>query len=145
MAPQQLLDFLADHTTLTLATVGPDGLPHAAALFYAFDDDLNLIFLSDPSTRHARHIGARAPVAVTIQADGQAWQHITGLQLHGVATLADETARIRYLARYPFIARSEALARALKNVQFYSITPHWIRLIDNRLGFGHKQEWHFNE
>ncbi len=136
-----LLAFLAAHNTLTLATVGEDGQPHAAALFYAYTPDLHLIFLSEPDTLHARYISEGAAVAVTIQADGQAWQRITGLQLHGWAQPADDAARAVYLARFPFIARTEVLAQALKSVHFYEIIPTWIRLIDNRLGFGHKQEW----
>jgi len=144
-APNALLDFLARHNTLTLATTGPKGHPHAAALFYAPDADLNLIILSEPDALHARHIGSGAAVAVTIQADGQDWRQITGLQLHGIAAPTDEDAdRALYLARFPFIARTEILARALKNVRFYKITPTWARLIDNRLGFGRKQEWHFD-
>jgi len=139
-----ILDFLAAHNTLTLATVGEDARPHAAALFYAHTPDLRLIFLSEPDTLHARHIGLGAPVAVTIQADGQAWQHITGVQMHGLARPAAADAREVYLARYPFVARTDVLARALKTVRFYEIIPTWIRLIDNRLGFGHKQEWRFD-
>ena len=144
MSHQPLIGFLSAHNTLTLATVGDDGRPHAAALFYAFTPDLRLIFLSEPDTLHARHIGEGAPVTVTIQADGQDWRRITGLQLHGWAEPADDTAREIYLARFPFIALTETLARALKSVRFFKITPAWARLIDNRLGFGHKQEWHFD-
>ncbi len=141
---QAVLDFLQEHQTLTLATVGPDGTPHAAALFYAYTEDLRLIFLSAPDTQHAQHIGNSAPVAVTIQADGQDWRRIIGLQLHGIAGPADENARRIYLARFSFIARTESLVQLLRGVRFYVIMPTWVRLIDNRLGFGHKQEWHFH-
>ncbi len=137
-----VLDFLTAHNALTLATTGPEGQPHAAALFYAYLPDLTLIFLSEPNTLHARHIGEGAPVAVTIQADGQDWRRITGLQMHGFAVPTDDPAmRAAYLARYPFIARTDLLLRALQKVRFYKITPTWIRLIDNRLGFGHKEEY----
>ena len=140
---QKVLEFLSGHNTMTLATVGEDGQPHAAALFYAFTSDLHIIFLSQPETLHARHIGSSANVAVTVHADNQDWQNITGLQMHGWASRADDAARTVYLSRFPFIARTQALARALKSVQFYEIRPTWIRLIDNRLGFGHKQEWRY--
>jgi len=142
---QAILDFLSAHNTLTLATVGPEGEVHAAAVFYAFTPDLHLIFLSEPDTLHAQHIGSGAPVAVAIQADGQDWQHITGMQMHGLARPAATGAREVYLSRFPFIARTDALARALKTVRFYEMIPNWIRLIDNRLGFGHKREWRFTD
>ena len=144
-SPRPVIDFLAAHNTLTLATAGAAGQPHAAALFYAFTPELRLIFLSEPNTRHARHIGKGAAVAVTIHAHSQDWQHITGLQMHGWAQPAEDAARAIYLARFPFITRTTTLARALKAVHFYTITPRWIRLIDNRLGFGHKQEWQLVE
>jgi uncharacterized protein YhbP (UPF0306 family) len=143
-SPRPILDFLAAHNTLALATAGAGGQPHAAALFYAYTPELRLIFLSEPDMLHVQLIGEGAAVAVTIQADGQDWQRITGLQIHGWAQPAGDAARAIYLARFPFIARTEVLARALKSVRFYEITPRWIRLIDNRLGFGHKQEWHFD-
>ena len=47
--------FLAEHTTMTLATVGPSGEPQAAAVFYVADEQLNLFFLSSPTSRHSRY------------------------------------------------------------------------------------------
>ena len=140
---QPIRDFLAAHNTLTLATVGPEGEVHAAAVFYALAADLRLIFLSDPASKHCQHIANNPRVAVTIQADGQRWQRITGMQLHGEARPAADDARDIYLARFPFVylARTGPLARALKKVRFYQVHPHWIRIIDNRLGFGYKREW----
>lgn len=136
-----LLAYLARHNTLTLATVDEQGHPHAAALFYAFDQALRLIFLSDPQTAHVRHLASSPRVAVTIQADGQDWRSIMGLQMHGVVRAGgDEEARI-YLARFPFILQTDTLRQALSQVRFYRMDPTWIRLIDNRQGFAHKQEW----
>jgi uncharacterized protein YhbP (UPF0306 family) len=142
-ALSRIVDFLARHNTLTLATIGPEGDVHAAAVFYAHAPDLRLIFLSEPGSRHCQHIASHPQVAVTIHADGQRWQHITGVQLHGRAEMAGPDARDIYLARFPFVylARTGPLARAMKKVEFYQIVPTWIRLIDNRLGFGHKEEF----
>ncbi len=66
--------FLAEHTTMTLATSAADGTPAAAAVFYAADDSLNLVFLSEETTEHSRNLLARPDVAATIQADGQDWR-----------------------------------------------------------------------
>ena len=85
----RLTAFLAQHTTLTLATVGPDDLPAAAAVFYAHDADLNLYFLSEEETQHGKNLLAAAKrrhnVAGTIQADGQEWRAIRGVQVRWVA------------------------------------------------------------
>ncbi|MBX7234115.1 MAG: pyridoxamine 5'-phosphate oxidase family protein [Caldilineales bacterium] len=146
--------FLTSHNTLSLATAGPDGTPHAAAVFYAVADDLTLYFLSEPKTLHAQHIGAGARVAGTIEANDQDWKSIRGLQLHGWAEpcsgIEEERARAVYAARFPFVARASdvsiaTLAGPLSRARYYKLTPTWIRLIDNTLGFGHKEEWGVEE
>ena len=150
----RLLAFLYHHDTMTLATIGPAGEPRAAAVFYAADDNLDLYFLSDPDTRHGRNLGREPRVAATIQADGQDWQEITGLQIEGTAAViegADEIARIAQLfaERFEFLRgpRDEGdgsgpldLQGPLASSRFYLLRPVWLRLIDNTRGFGHKEE-----
>ena len=138
--------FLAEYNTLTLAMAGPDGQPHACALFYAAGPDLTLYFLSDPKTLHARRLKDGARVAATIEANNQDWRSIRGLQLHGFAGPCiepdeEEVAREVYGARFPFISTVETLAGPLSSARYYKIVPDWIRLIDNSRGFGHKEEW----
>ena len=60
---QQLLEFLRDHQVLTLAVAGP----YAAAVFYVVDDDLNLYFVTDPTTRHGMALTQDGRVAGTVQ------------------------------------------------------------------------------
>ncbi len=141
----RLKQFLAAHTTLTLATLAEDGRPQAAPLFYAEMADLSLIFISEQKVRHSQNVARNSRVAATIYADGQQWQTIRGLQLEGICTAlsgqAAEAARAVYLSKYPFIAGVAILAGMLQKVTFYQITPTWLRLIDNSQGFGHKEEW----
>ncbi len=141
----RIKQFLADHTTLTLATLAEDGRPQAAPLFYAEMDDLSLVFISEPKVRHSQNVARDGRIAATIYADGQQWQTIQGLQLEGTCAAlsgeAAEAARVVYLAKYSFIAESEFLSEMLRQVTFYKISPTWIRLIDNSQGFGHKEEW----
>lgn len=136
--------FLAAHNTLTLATVGADGQVHACAVFYAVGPNLALYFLSEPKTLHARHIGEGTIIAATVEDNNQDWTSIRGLQLRGFACLCDgddaDTARTLYAARYPFVGRVQTLAGPLARARFYQITPSWFRLIDNTVGFGHKEE-----
>ena len=144
--------FLRQHTTLTLATIGPDG-PYAAAMFYAHDLTFGLYFLSDPNTQHCRNLAAEPRCAATVQADGQDWQQITGLQIRGwarpISTPEDwDMAYEIFQAKYPFVGQALAgtsdaglaLAGPLARSRFYRLTPQWLRLIDNRWGFGHKEE-----
>jgi uncharacterized protein len=143
--------FLAGHTTLTLATVDGHGLPAAAAVFYAHDEDLDLYFLSEERTQHGQNLAGQPFLAASIQADGQDWRTIQGLQLSGRAApvTGGELAHAAavYGRKYAFVAAimaagagSGVLTGPLARARFYVLHPSWFRLIDNRQAFGHKQE-----
>jgi uncharacterized protein YhbP (UPF0306 family) len=150
----RLIAFLHHHDTMTLATIGPAGEPRAAAVFYAVDDNLDLYFLSDPDTRHGRNLDREPRVAATIQADGQHWQEITGLQIEGTAAVvegAEEIARVARLfaERFDFLRSLTDegdgsgpldLQGPLASSRFYLLRPAWFRLIDNTRGFGQQEE-----
>jgi uncharacterized protein YhbP (UPF0306 family) len=149
-----LLAFLHNHDTMTLATIGPASEPQAAAVFYAADDELDLYFLSDPDSRHGRNLTREPRVAATIQADGQEWQEITGLQIEGTAAVVEgpnAIARVTRLFAERFIflrgllddrdaVGPSELGGPLATSRFYLLRPGWLRLIDNTRGFGHKEE-----
>jgi len=146
----RVLAFLGGHHVMTLATAGADG-PWAAAVFYAFEarngGDLKLYFLSAPSTRHAQHLAANPRVAATIQRDYDDWPGIRGLQLAGrVREVApDEEARVRalYQSRYPLIGGGAGVPRkileALDKIRWYEFVPEDVYLVDNTLGFAHRE------
>jgi uncharacterized protein len=142
---------LAAHTTLTLATAGKDGVPAAAAVFYACDAGLNLYFLSEVGTEHVLNLAGNPVVAGTIQADGQDWREIRGLQVRGEAMQVAGTeaahAAATYARKYAFIAAllsgaggPGVLAGPLARAHFYVLRPRWFRLIDNTVRFGFKEE-----
>jgi uncharacterized protein YhbP (UPF0306 family) len=157
----RLREFLRRHNTISLATVGSDGRPHAAAVFYALDRKWNLYYLSSPSCRHSQNLRQDPRVAATIQADGQAWQSIQGVQVEGTVEAvtgtgpAAEAVRV-YVGRFEFLRglwgvasglsdlvvaeKMEPLREALASSRFYVLRPTWFRLIDNTLGFGHREE-----
>ena len=147
---ERVLAFLAEHHVLTLSTAGADG-PWAAAVFYAFETgsrgDLKLYFLSAPSTRHAKNLEADPRVAATIQRDYDDWPGIRGLQISGTvrAVAAGDEARVRalYQQRYPLIGGGAGVPRkileALDRIRWYEFAPDDIHLIDNTLGFGHRE------
>ena len=148
----QCAAFLAAHTTLTLATVDPAGAPAAAAVFYAHDAALTIYFLSEEKTQHAQNILANGMVAATIQADGQEWRAIRGLQLRGQAALVPAEqlphAVAVYGRKFSFVAALLAggkgpatLTGPLSRARFWQLKPAWLRLVDNTLHFGHKIEF----
>jgi uncharacterized protein len=147
----RIAEFLETHTTLTLATVGEDCLPAAAAVFYAHDAGLNLYFLSEERTRHGRNLAAIPQVAGTIHADGQDWRSIRGLQVRGAASRVPipgyAHAAAVYGRKFAFVGALLAggqglgeLTGPLGRARFWVLRPTWFRLVDNTVSFGFKEE-----
>lgn len=140
------LTLLQAHHVMTLATFDGE-LPWAAAVFYAHED-LDLVFLSKPQTRHAQNLTRNPRCAVTIQQDYGDWPQIKGLQAEGVCEPLQGQAREQAIAlygrRFPLVGRAGAaplaIARALSLVAWYRFRPQRLYLIDNSLGFGHRDE-----
>ncbi|MBM3859071.1 MAG: pyridoxamine 5'-phosphate oxidase [Verrucomicrobia bacterium] len=142
----RLLVFLKAHRVLTVAVTDGEGRPHAAALFYAVDKELRFYVVTEPSSQHGMAMLARGEVAGTVQRDEQQWREIQGVQFHGACRQLDGAERVKgwtlYTARFPFIASGNLLlTSALTKTAIWRIEPEWIRLIDNRIAFGHKEEW----
>lgn len=140
-----LASFLAAHSTLTLATVDPDGRPMAASLFYVSDEALSVYWVSGASSRHSRNLEHNPRAALTVHNTTWTWTEIAGVQMEGtVAVVAPgvawQAAWDRYLLKFPFVEEFEAVV-ARSNLFHFS--PAWARLIDNGQGFGHKDEVRF--
>ena len=141
----RIAGLLDAYSVMSLATIGADG-PHAASLFYA-RDDFTLIWVSEPASRHSRHIAERAAVAATIAAaDHCDFAQVKGLQLRGrarriVGAAERAQARQQLQARYPFLQRLSAgdVREAYDRAEFYRLEPEHITLIDNTRGFGSKE------
>lgn len=146
---QQVLDYLRDHRTMTLATCAGD-TPWAATVFFA-SDDLRLYFFSAPESRHCQNLAANSKVAVTVQEDYQDWRAIKGIQLEGRVELVDGVlqkakALAIYARKYPDVIKlftdpsSGVFHKAFLKVKFYCVTPEKLFFIDNAQGFGKRQE-----
>lgn len=143
---QEIASFLAAHHVCSLATCGPDG-PHATNLFYACDE-LALIWVSDPDSRHSREIESDSRVEATVAPDYSDFAAIKGLQIIGTARrILAEDQRLQCLARmearYSFLgslaAGPEKMREAYARTAVYRLQPARIVLIDNAKGFGHKE------
>jgi uncharacterized protein YhbP (UPF0306 family) len=116
-------------------------VPHAASVFYAVDDALRLIFLSSQTSTHGLHIGAEAPVAVTVTEQYGDWEQIQGVQLWGRARRLDGAARVAALAvyflRFPFVPellQQPKLAETVRKVAAYRVEPERVAFTDNTTG-----------
>lgn len=146
-------EYLAGHNTMTLATYGPVG-PAAAGLFYASDNDLCLYFLSEKKAQHVVNLACDQRVAITIHEDYRDWRHIQGVQIRGHAHpirpgLELVRAMELYFRKYPLLKEfifdplkaGERLTQKFGASLFLVVEPVWVRWIDNRRGFGFRQEW----
>ena len=130
---------------MTLATVGTDGAPHAASVYFAADAEgqIQLYFFSSPTSQHGQDLAANPAAALTLSPLVEGWRDIYGMQMRGEAHPVPagpqwERAYQLYLGRFPFAAGfKEEMARNI----FYVFTPQWLRLVDNSRGFGFKEEW----
>ena len=138
----RVADYLRAHHTMTVATVAPDGgVPHAAHVFYAVDDQLRLVFLSQRTSLHGQHIGQQARVAVTVSEEYDEWRLIQGVQLWGTARLltgaAEAKALLHYFKRFPFsrdlLSVPGATAR-LRDIGVYRVEPERAGFTDNTSG-----------
>jgi hypothetical protein len=141
---RRALRYLQEHTTMTLATVGPEG-PWAAGLFYV-SEEFDLYWLSNPESRHSRNLAYEPRVAVTIHEDYRDWRIIQGLQMEGSAREIgppEWTGRpmALYLAKYPFLKDPPLpLRHALTRMRVYRFQPTRIYFIDNTRGVGVREE-----
>lgn len=143
---ERLLVFLRAHRVLTLAVSEAGSEPYAAALFYVVDEKLRFYAVTDPTTRHGAAMLAQEKVAGTVQRDEHEWHEIQGVQFTGSCRQVEGVGRLKawglYTTRFPFVASGNVvLTSALARTAMWVIEPEWVRLIDNRLGFGHKEEW----
>ena len=134
--------FLARRSTLTLSTINQAGEAQAAALFFAEAEDYPLIFLSGIRSRHSVNVAHNSRAAVAIYRETWNWREIAGVQMEGTVTLIPPgvprgRAEAIYKARFPFVSDFET---EVSRSEFYRFEPHWVRLIDNSIYFGYREE-----
>ncbi len=140
------MDALKEYLTLStfvLATADEHGQPYAAPLYFAAHDSLACFFFSSASSQHSQNLAHRPQAAAAFYPESAAWKEIRGVQMRGEAAIvapgpAWEAAWQVYREKFPFV---EALQEEVARNQLYAFKPHWIRLVDNRQGFGYRREW----
>lgn len=149
-----LLAVLRETHTLTLATIDADGSPRATPVYFAVGPDPDqvssgnlvwpffLLFLSDPDAPHGQNLSRDPRAAVALYPAETDWRSLRGVQMKGHVDHLSGDEAAQALGDYRReIAISPELEAAVMASALYRFLPRWARLIDNRLGFGHKQEW----
>lgn len=128
--PPQLLDYLRQHQTLTLATASPTGIPHASTFLYV-NDGTTLYFWTRPTTMTARQVEQNPVVAFTIDAYSEDLGQTQGVQGIGECSVllnGEQIARVADLfgQKFPNLAPGSTMS-----ISFFRITPTELQFIDN--------------
>ncbi|HEY5511018.1 MAG TPA: pyridoxamine 5'-phosphate oxidase family protein [Prolixibacteraceae bacterium] len=133
----KIITFLKKHHVLTLATVSQDQ-PWVANCFYAFmEEQITFVFTSDYETRHIQEATQNPKVAGNVVLETSIIGKIQGIQFSGTLELAANEklviAEKAYLKRFPFTA--------LMDTTLWILPISYLKMTDNRLGFGKKLLW----
>lgn len=137
MTERRIIRFLRKHHVLTIAT-SVNGEPWCANCFYVFLPERNaLVFTTSHDTRHGREFLLNSLVAGSVVLETKIIGKIRGVQFQGKATepegeLLAEAERA-YLKRFPVAMLMET------NLWIVELT--YVKMTDNRLGFGKKLIW----
>ena len=86
MTPPEMDIYLREPNLSHLSTVGPDGAPHVAPVWYHYNGEA-LLVLAEPKALKIRNIRHEPRVSIAITATVQPYSF---LQFNGVATLSDQ-------------------------------------------------------
>jgi len=140
LTKQHVLDFLKIQKLMAVATYGD--FPWIASVYYTFDNDLNLYFLSSPSTLHCKFIQQNSQVAVSIADSAQSIaKPKKGLQVWGIAEQISDAAKIMHALKMwkDFLGVIDQeltyknMVTKVVSGRMYRITPKRIKLFDQEL------------
>ncbi len=134
---KRMVDFFKAHHVLTLATC-TNSEPYCANCFYTYIENNNyLVFSSDEDTKHITDVLKNNLVAASVVLETKTIGKIQGLQIKGKLIEAKDNelklANKAYLAQFPFAI--------LKSTKLWILKISYIKMTDNRLGFGKKLIW----
>lgn len=137
LTKDMVLSFLSESAPklMTVATYGEH--PWIATVYFGYDDDLNLYFISDATTLHARQIAANSRVAVAIADSSQTPDaKKKGLQLFGTAVLlttASDTEKARTCWVRNIGIPDASLPLAAVEGRMYKVSPAKIKHFNQAL------------
>jgi len=129
--PPEIVEYLSEQRTLTLATVSSSGVPRASTFLYV-NDGPTLYFWSRSTTITARQIEQNPVVAFAIDRYSEDLNDTQGLQGVGecqVLLSGEQIARVADLfgQRFPTLSPGSTMS-----ISFFRIVPTDLQLIDNR-------------
>jgi uncharacterized protein YhbP (UPF0306 family) len=137
MIDERIIRFFRKHHVLTIAT-SAGNVPWCANCFYVYLVEENaLVFTTDITTRHAKEFLENHLVAGSVVLETMVIGKIRGIQFQGIVSEPEgellSKARSGYLKRFP--------VAVLMDTRLWVVKLTYIKMTDNRLGFGKKLIW----
>ena len=121
MTPDEVQQFLAANTTLQVATIGADGWPHLAPMWYVVEHG-KVVFRSFTKSQKIVNLSRNPNLTVLIET-GDDYSQLQGVMIRGTARLIDDPEYVLSVygglaAKYPMVddtpmeLEDEALAAA---------------------------------
>jgi PPOX class probable F420-dependent enzyme len=145
MTDEEVAGFLERSRTATLASVGPDGMPHLVAMWYGLIDG-KLYFETKTKSQKARNL-FRDPRVVCMVEAGDSYDELRGVSIEGQAVIIEDTTDPEYWAaavnvweRYtgPYTEEKRPMLDFMMNKRIVvRIEPDRVRTWDHRkMGMG---------
>ena len=134
---KRITDYIGEHHIFTLATCS-DNQPYTSTCFYVYIAAKNMfVFTSDITTKHIADVMNQPNVAGAIALETSIIGKIRGLQFTGIIKKLEDkelsVASKAYIKKFPIAL--------LAKTTLWGITPNFMKMTDNRLGFGKKIIW----
>jgi hypothetical protein len=126
-----------------MSTVAPGTRAHINTAYFCYSRDLELFFLSDPTSLHCRNVRRNSSMAMAVFRSDQPWDRPgRGVQLFGqCAEARGEAAReaqASYGRRFPAYGRhlrgtsdeDRRMAAGLRAYRFYRFVPRTVKILD---------------
>ena len=137
MIDERIKRFFRKHHVLTIATA-VNNEPWCANCFYVYLEEENaLVFTTDIDTRHGQEFIKNPLVAGSVVLETMLIGKIRGIQFQGIVSEPEDKMlqkiKNAYLKRFP--------VALLMDTRLWIVELTYIKMTDNRLGFGKKLIW----
>lgn len=142
---EQVAAILKAGKDLVLASIRPDGTPHASTMNYA-SDGMRIYCAISLDSQKAHDIRHDGRVAYAVSCPYAAWSEIRGLSVDATAVMLSEPHEMRLastllLQKFPQFLDivSDAAALPWPGMLFISLRPKSLSLLDYAQGYGHTE------
>lgn len=131
-------EILKNNTVATLSTNDGD-CSHANNIYFAFNNDLEIVFVSDKDTKHAENIEKNSKVSIVVYNEPDAYgSNHQGIQIHGICAQASGLNLVEcwhlYTKRFPvyatMIKNVDQIANKLVKSRIFTVKVTSLKILD---------------